>query len=191
MNKIGRLALGFVLALAACGGGSTQPAASSQSPAAPPKGPATAQLTFVGDASLAGPASAQPSCNFPGVDATTISIFVQPPDQTVLDRVVVAAGKVSVRVAAGSGTEYRERDFEGTGVTGFDPATGAQIDSPLTETPLAAGQNPGSLGAITSIKGSVDCGNQTTGTSTVAVTGSTAEGSIGAPDPISRRVRHR
>ena len=38
--------------------------------------------------------------------------------------------------------------------------------------------NPGNLGKITSIKGSIDCGNETTGRSTVIFRSKTAEGAV-------------
>jgi hypothetical protein len=88
-------------------------------------------------------------------------------------------GKVTVGVYAGSGTTFVGRTFEGTGVKGFNAARGAQIDSTLTETTASTPSlNPGTLGAITSIKGSIDCGDQTPGTATVTFTGDTAEGAI-------------
>lgn len=145
------------------------------------RGPATAQLTFAGAAGLAGLATEpQVSCNFPNVDGS-VSIFVldQPPDSAVLFNMRFTAGKVSVGVYSGSGTAFRGRSFEGSGVEHFNAAKGAQIDSTLRETTASnPGENPGTLGAITSIKGSIDCGNQRTGTSTVNFSGATADGAV-------------
>jgi hypothetical protein len=164
-----------VLVLAAVAG--LAPAVSADVPTKP-KGPATATLTFVGDAGLAGLAtSPQVSCNFPALaGGATIFLLDQPPDPAVLFNMHVVAGKITVGVYSGSGTNFRGRTFEGTGVKKFNAAKGAQIDSTLTETTATSGQNPGTLGAITSIKGSIDCGNQTTGTSSLTFRGDTAEG---------------
>lgn len=161
--------------------GSASPAASALSSPRPSLGPATADFTFAGATGLAGSAT-KPSirCSEPSFDGLTIAVFAQPADPTVLDRIVVTAGKVTVRVAAGAGTSYTERDFEGTGVTGFDPASGAQIDTTLTET-TAAGLNPGKLGAITSLKGSIACNEQLAGTSTLTITGDIAAGHMDGP----------
>lgn len=155
--------------------GSPAPSASlspSPSPSpAPSKGPATATFTFSGAKGLAG-AATKPAirCGEPSFDGLSIDVFAQPADPAVLDRIVVTAGTVTVRVAAGAGATYTERDFEGTGVTGFDPATGAQIDTKLSET-TAAGLHHGTLGAVTSLKGTIDCGGQTAGTSTLTLIG--------------------
>ena len=95
-----------------------------------------------------------------------------------------SSGKVFVRISTGSGADFRVREFTGTGLSGFDAATGAQFDSPVSET-TPAGSNKGALGAVTAIKGSVDCGNFTAGTSTVKLSGDTADGAVnGALDPV-------
>ena len=62
----------------------------------------------------------------------------------------------------------------------FDPAAGAQIDTTLTET-TAAGLNPGKLGAITSLKGSIASNDQLAGTSTLTITGDIAAGHMDGP----------
>ena len=113
-------------------------------------------------------------------------MLVEPPDSTVLARVAVQPGQVTVFVGSGSGTDYHERAFEGTGVTAFDAAKGASVDSTLTETTATAGTTKGDVGAITRIKGSVECGDQTPGTSTVTFSGETAEGPLAAAvlDPV-------
>jgi hypothetical protein len=124
-------------------------------------------------------------CAEPTFDGLTIDIFAQPIDPAVLDRVVVSEGKVTIRLAAGSGTAYTERDFMGTGVTGFEATTGAQIDTTLTEV-TATGVNRGTIGAITSLKGSVACNDQRSGTTTLRLTADLAEGHLdGAIDPAS------
>jgi len=83
-------------------------------------------------------------------------------------------------VSSGAGSTFVSRSFEGTGVKGFNAATGVRIDSPLTETTAEnPSAHPGTLGAITSITGSIDCGGQTAGTSNVKFSGTTAEGAVG------------
>jgi hypothetical protein len=152
---------------------------SSTTPPATPLGPAAATLTFTGDPGLAGPATkAQVSCDLPSADGS-LSIFLldQPSEPSVVFNMHISAGKVSVGVYSGAGTGFRGRNFQGTGVTGFDAAKGAHIDSTLTEV-TGSGDNPGTLGAITSIKGAVDCGNQTPGASTVTLAGDTPEGAV-------------
>ncbi|MGZ4672602.1 MAG: hypothetical protein ACXV8K_08075 [Ilumatobacteraceae bacterium] len=147
-----------------------------------PQGPATASLKFVGDVGLAG-ASSNPvvSCNFPTVDGTeVIRLLAQPALPAALFNITVSTDKISIVVASGSGTAYSARWFEGSGVTTFDPATGVQIDTQLTETTPST-TNHGTIGAITSVSGSIDCGNQTAGTSTVTYSGDSLEGPINAP----------
>ena len=51
-----------------------------------------------------------------------------------------------------------------------------------------ADSNPGTIGVITNVTGSIDCGNQTVGTSTVVFSGDTLEGAISA-GPIPFRVQ--
>ena len=172
-------------ASAAVASGSPAPSvtlAPSASPSpTPSKGPATATFTFSGAKGLAG-AVTKPAirCGEPSFDGLAIDVFAQPADPAVLDRIVVTAGSVTVRVAAGAGTTYTERDFAGTGVAGFDPATGAQIDTKLSET-TASGLHHGTLGAVTSLKGTIDCGGQTSGTSTLTLIGDIPEGHIDGP----------
>jgi hypothetical protein len=182
------LAVLLLVMVAGCGGGSSSSTSSPQSSPAPPKGPASAQLTLAGDTGLAGPATlTQISCNFPtsNADGTlTMFLLAKPADPNVGFSITVSAGKIAVDVASGSGTAFRSRSFEGTGVTGFDAAKGVQIDTPLTET-TAAGTDRGTVGAVTSVKGSVDCGNQTVGASTVTFTGDTADGAVrGGANPF-------
>ena len=127
------------------------------------------------------------SCNFPTVDGTSvIRLLAQPALPAALFNITVSTGKIMVVVASGSGTAYSARWFEGSGVTSFDPATGVQIDAQLTETTPST-TNHGTIGSITSVAGSIDCGNQTAGTSTVTYTGDSPEGPINAP-PTPFRV---
>jgi len=89
-----------------------------------------------------------------------------------------------VRYDSGAGSTYVERDFTGTGVTAFDAATGATLDSPLTEVAITDAR--GTLGVLTSIKGTIDCGNQMPGSSALTVSGSTPKGAVsGGLSPVN------
>ena len=113
-------------------------------------------------------------------------MVAQPPDASLLARIRLAPGKVQVVISSGSGPDYHERAFEGTGVTSFDAARGAVVDSTITDAAASAGSTSGTLGAITRIKGSVECGDQTAGSSTITITGDTAEGALAGAvlDPV-------
>jgi hypothetical protein len=69
------------------------------------------------------------------------------------------------------------RSFEGSGVTGFDAAKGATLDSPLTENTDPASAI-GDLGELTSFSGTIDCGNQQPGSATIQVSGESAQGTL-------------
>jgi hypothetical protein len=161
----------------------TRPPTSSTAPTTSP----TARISFTGGVGLTGAATdASVRCNFPVLEGLSIAVLAQPPDSTLLARIGLRSGKVKVFVGSGSGPDYHERAFEGTGVTSFDAAKGAVVDSTLRETTATAGSTKGSVGAMTAIKGSVACGDQTAGTSTVTITGDTAEGALAAAvlDPV-------
>jgi hypothetical protein len=88
------------------------------------------------------------------------------------------------RYDSGSGATYVERDFAGTGVTNFDAAKGATIDSPLTEGPNQDAH--GTLGVLTSMSGTIDCGNQVPGSSTLTFSGPTPKGALsGGLSPVN------
>jgi hypothetical protein len=146
----------------------------------PTKGPATQNLTIAGPAGASGAVSlAAIRCNLPPTDGTSglqISVLGRPTDPNLSVYIFVSPGNVTVRYDSGSGATYVERDFAGTGVTGFDAATGAQIDSPLTEVPNKDAH--GTLGVLTSISGSIDCGNQLPGSSTLTFSGPTLKGAL-------------
>jgi hypothetical protein len=160
---------------------STRPRTSS--PTASPR----ANISFTGDVGLTG-AATDPSvrCNFPVLEGLSIAVLAQPPDSTLTTRIGLRSDRVMVFVSSGSGPDYHERAFEGTGVSSFDAAKGAVVDSTLTETAATAGSTRGSVGAVTAIKGSIECGDQKAGTSTVTITGDTAEGALAAAvlDPV-------
>jgi hypothetical protein len=153
------------------------PAASPTPAPLPTRGPATAQMTLAGDPAL-GTLSPNVAvqCNFPSVTGSLIILTEQASPNGLAVRVVLSPGQVSVRYASGSGKTYLDREFTGTGIAGFDAAKGAQFDTSLGTVPYAGAT--GDLGTITSIKGSVDCGTQTPGTSTLTITGATADGQL-------------
>jgi len=156
------------------------------SPAAS-KGPATASLATKGTSGLTGAVTpteiicGEPSFNGPQIFVLGAAAGGSP--QVVL---FITANRVEARVATGSGTSLRMRTFVGTGVSGFDGTAGAQLDGPVTET-TAAGSAKGTLGALSSLSGAIDCGNQQPGSATVVVSGTTALGDV-APGMTSVHV---
>jgi hypothetical protein len=115
-------------------------------------------------------------CNFPTVNGSVIILTKLASPNGLAIRVTLSPGTMAVRYASGSGKTYLDREFTGTGVTGFDAATGAQFDATLVTAPYDGAT--GTLGPIETIKGSVDCGTQTAGTSTLTLSGATAEGQL-------------
>ena len=102
-------------------------------------------------------------------------MLAQPPEAGSLARIQLRPDHVEVFIGAGEGDDYRERSFEGRGVTSFDAATGAEIDSTLTETTAGAAEG---VGSVTAIRGTVECGDQTPGKSNVTITGDTMLGPV-------------
>jgi hypothetical protein len=92
----------------------------------------------------------------------------------------VYPNKIDVLVASGSGQSFVSSEFSGTGVSNFTARTGAKVDASLSEV-TAANAKRGSIGAVTSVSGTIQCGNQTPGASMVVFSGSTAEGSLSGP----------
>jgi hypothetical protein len=171
---------GFVAG--ACGGAaatllpspSPQDSGSTPSPT-PPQGPATAQLNLTGAPALGALiGGVKIQCNYPTLGGPVIVLSEQSSPGGPAVRVVVSQGSVTVRYSSGADKTYTERDFTGAGVTGFDAGVGAQFDSPLDE--LASANPTGSLGPIIQIQGSVDCGDQQPGTSSLVLTGVTPVG---------------
>jgi hypothetical protein len=89
----------------------------------------------------------------------------------------IRKGFIDVRLGSGSGKTYTERDFQGSGVSGFDATRGATVNSTLTDM-TAAGTAKGTIGAVSSISGTVDCGNQHPGSGEITVTGDTGDGVV-------------
>jgi len=128
---------------------------------------------------LTGPITAQTiDCNRPALTGGPEIFFIGQAGANGPSIVIfLQAATMQVRVATGSASTLRLREFTGTGVTGFNAATGAQVDSPLTETTDAATAT-GNLGALSSISGTIDCGDETAGTANLIVTGSTPFGQL-------------
>jgi len=193
-----------VAIVAACGGGgssspsaarttltsSARPtvttAATATSTTAPlGSGPSTATLSITGDKGVTGSlASSAITCSMPGVDGSTITVAANTAAPGVGVFMFVGHDGVRVRVTSGSGATFRERDFTGHGVTGFDAARGAHLDATLHETGTASGASA-ALPAASALTGDIDCGGQRPGSSTIVVTGDTSRGAIdGRLDPV-------
>jgi len=181
----GRAASPQVTAVPASSVAAATAVATTAPTAAPTKGPATQTLAITGSAAKAlAVTNASIRCSLPSANGLEITVLGQPSDPNTSVYVFVWAGNITVRYDSGSGSTYKERDFAGTGVTGFNAAKGVKIDSTLTET--ADGTAHGTLGVLTSIKGSIDCGNQTPGTSTLTFSGVTPKGALsGGLDPVN------
>ena len=169
------------------GSASAQASPSSAAPspsasATATKGPASATVSLTGSGGLTGPVTTtEIICGQPALVGGP-QIFVLGRSGSAGPQVVlfVQAGHIETRVGTGSGATLSLRTFVGSGVTGFDAASGAQIDSPLTET-TAAGSSTGNLGALASISGTIDCGDQQPGTSSVVVSGPSPFGQLAGP----------
>lgn len=139
--------------------------------------PAAADLTVSGDPAVAGDLDGTlVRCNYPAVDGPTIVLAWRSKDGKLALRIVVSDELVTVRYSSGTGKTYFERDFKGTGPSGFHAANGAGIDSALE--PVETGIDSGKLGPIVTIRGSVSCGDQRTGSSTVVLSGVTTPGKL-------------
>lgn len=159
-------------------GDSTPVATTAATPSS--TGPAAFLLTMSGDANVSGTwgTSYGINCNNPTFDGLDILFFAQSPDGKAVVLITLRQGSIGVSERAGAGAAYTDREFQGTGVTSFDAARGASFDSDLTPVP-GTGQKPGTLGTITHVAGSIDCGNQRPGTSTLVPSGTTAQGPVG------------
>ncbi len=181
--------VGAVVALVAVGcGSSTTPAktppatvpASTPSPtASTPSGPPSAQVTIVGEPSIAGAMTiATIECSFPSVAGPEIFVTGSPataPSTSI--HLTLASGALAVVADTGSGTSFHARTFAGTGVSGFDAATGAQLSGSLTEN-TPSSDNVTGVGKISSITGTISCAGQTPGTTTMVMTGTLADGIV-------------
>ena len=174
MQRVGWLMVVGSLVVAACSSDSKPTVTPSSSSSA---SGGAASLMVAGDAGLAGPVGApEVTCNYPDVDGLRIAVLAKAPDTQFTYRIAVTADKVTVLIDAGAGDQFFERRFEGPGVTAFDAGKGVRVDAQLTEAPATGGTGGGSIGVAHSIVGSIDCGGQTTGSSTITITGETAAG---------------
>jgi len=149
----------------------------SPSPAAS-KGPPTAQLSITGTAGLTGQVITQTiTCDRPSLAGPEIDYIGLAGTGGPMIVIFAQAGHVEVRVGTGSAATLRLRTFVGTGVTNFNAATGMVLDATLTETTDAATAT-GSLGALSAISGSIDCGDQQPGSADVVVSGLSPYGQL-------------
>jgi hypothetical protein len=175
-------------ALAACGGSGAATSSSTAptptptvAPSPTPVPPAGGQFTNAGTVQLASPVpAAGVACSFPTLQGPEITIRISATNGSAGGFIDLTSSEVFVRIGAGSGAAYTQRNFSGSGVTNFDAATGAQFNAQLTDV-SPAGQKKGTLGTITSISGSVSCGDKTPGSGTITITGTSTGGAISGP----------
>ena len=153
--------------------------------AAPTKGPAAGKLASTGDKSLTGTITVTSiACQLPTPAGLQIFVLGSFGTNRPALNMHITAGSLAITISTGSGAAYHSRDFSGTGMTGFDAATGVQIDSSLTDVTQPGGNTAG-IATLKSISGSIDCGNQEPGTSTLVLTATTPDGAIDGPlDPV-------
>ena len=126
------------------------------------------------------PLSCWRSAQSPSLNGPEITLQVATANKTLGGFVTLTASQVYVRIGAGSGSTYTQRNFAGAGVTNFDPTKGAQFNAQLTDA-TPPGQNKGAIGAITAISGSVSCGDKTPGGGTITINGDSTGGAVGGP----------
>lgn len=179
-------------ATAAAGSGTspTPTAAASQAAASQLAGPSVA-MDVTGDGGLSGHLTLDASrgsslrCALPTFGGPEIEAFLPSSVPGIALHVIVSATADAATVAvtaATTTTPPATRTFRGTGVTGFDPARGATIDSTLVE---QASGNPGSIGALRSIKATIDCGAPASAISTLQISGSGLPNLDGPISPAS------
>ena len=165
------LVIAGALAVTACGSASpgSGTAAPTQTPSPTPLPPAGGQFTETGSVQLVTTVVATAvTCSFPSLNGPEILLQVATADMKMGGFISLTASKVFVRIGAGSGATYTQRNFSGSGVTNFDAGKGAQFNTQLIDdTP--AGQNAGTIGTVVSLSGSVSCGNKTPGSGTITI----------------------
>jgi hypothetical protein len=140
------------------------------------KGPATAHLILSGTAGLAGPLQVGGiECGLPGLNGSSIILVARPAATGVTLRIIILSKAVLIAVGTGSGTSYKSRTFVGAGIASFDATAGADVKSALIEA-NPTGSPTKSVGSATTISGTVNCGNQQPGHTTITVTGQTSSG---------------
>jgi hypothetical protein len=173
------------LALTACGGASTPSSTSTTptpsptvAPSPTPVPPAGGQVTSAGTVQLVSAVpAADVTCSFPSLQGPEITMRISATNGSAGGFLTLTSSEVLVRIGAGSGATYTQRNFSGTGVTNFDATKGAQFNAQLTDV-SPAGQKKGTIGTVTSISGSVSCGDKTPGSGTITISGSSTGGAI-------------
>ena len=154
----------------------TPAATPSSSPSGPPR-PASGHISVVGSAGLAGEWTLMAiRCSLPRLGSLVIEVLATPPDPKFSATIWPGVGGVHVRLRTGSGRTYREEDFGLTGPATLDPASGATFDGALSS--LSGGPAFAHLGRIESLAGSVDCGDQGSGSATLSFSGSGPDGPV-------------
>jgi|HubBroStandDraft_6_1064221.scaffolds.fasta_scaffold00440_8 hypothetical protein len=175
---------GAALTLTACGGGggtASIAASPTPTPTPTPQPPAGGQFTDTGAVQLvATVAATEVTCSFPSLNGPEITLQVATADKSMGGYITLTSSEVFVRIGAGSGATYTQRNFAGPGVTNFNATKGAQFNAQLADT-TPAGQHTGTIGSITAISGSVSCGDKTPGAGTITITGSSTAGAISGP----------
>ena len=162
MRGLGRPLLVAALLIAACTSDSKPQGVASSSSAA---SSGSASLTLQGESAFTGPVpSPEVTCQSPDVNGLRIAVLATARDKSFL-RIAIGPDDVTIIVNSGSDSTAPERTFSGHGVSRFDATKGATVDAHLSE--------GGAPGPITAIKGTVECGDQTPGSSTITVTGDT------------------
>jgi hypothetical protein len=121
--------------------------------------------------------AADVACSFPSLQGPEITMRTSTTNGSAGGFITLTSSEVFVRLGAGSGSSYTQRNFSGPGVTDFNAAAGAQFNAQLTDV-SAAGQKKGTIGSITSLSGSVSCGDKTPGSGTITITGTSTGGAI-------------
>jgi hypothetical protein len=172
------------------GNGSVPPAttvapSASTAPSAPPtpgpsKGPATATFALTGTAGLTGSVTiTRIVCGLPSLNGPQIEVLGTTGSGPGFVA-FVTANHIEARVAMGDGPTLKLRTFVGSGVTSFDAAAGTQLDSDLTES-TAPGSAVGTLGALSHLKATIDCGDQQPGSASITITGTAKLGAMSSP----------
>ncbi|MBV8302411.1 MAG: hypothetical protein JOY68_10865 [Candidatus Dormibacteraeota bacterium] len=115
-------------------------------------------------------------CNTPSTKGATTSALIATGEANVVALVSLSPSSISVSLRSGGGSTYQERDFSGP-LSGFDVQTGGSFSAMLS--PAAGGTSgASSIGTLSAISGTVACGGQTRGTTTVVFNGTTSKGMV-------------
>lgn len=188
--RVPLLATACLAFIVACGSAtSTTPTPAIPTAEATPSGPAgppVVQAELSGSASVSGPLHfTDVTCANPTFSGLTIIADATNATPNLAIRLTLSSTAVAVQLDTGSGSSYRERDFAGSGISGFNASTGATVSSPLHDTTAANGKI-GSIGSVSSITASVNCKGQTAGSGAFTFTGTTAQGAISSPLTVTR-----